>query len=408
MVFANDDVTVSINGQPVTFTGQGPAVVGGRTLVPIAGVFQALGFETQWNPETRQVTVTRDDDVIVITVDSSTFTTNNVSHTLDVPAQLIGGRTMLPIAPVLRTVGYEVGWDGATRTVTIVPVTPVASEPVPPAPPEQLSDDETEAEPEIEPVEDSDYHEEEDTEQEEDAPQTLIGEWFSYDFPLGIPIYVFRADGQGNYGVWDTEWTAIDGVLTIYVNVETEQHQFTTRAEWYYTVDGNYLSLTRRSGQGEIHVYTRGEPRPVSPAEPDEATPEPEEPEQDESELEELETDELETEEPEQEEVADADEATEEQAQAGGTDLTGTWTVFGSHQLMVLRADGRGHMVGVEIGWATNNGVLTICTNPNICERIGFCIAPSIEWNYTLDRNRLTLVCRNNTPGMNFNANRRR
>jgi len=38
---------------------------------------------------------------------------------LDVPAQLISGRTMVPIGPILRGVGYELDWVGATRTVVI-------------------------------------------------------------------------------------------------------------------------------------------------------------------------------------------------------------------------------------------------------------------------------------------------
>ena len=122
VAFANDVITVTADGQAVVFTDQNPVIVNGRTLVPVAGVFQALGFTTEWNSNTRQVTITRDSDVIVLTIGSTTFTTNSVSHTLDVPAQIIGGRTMLPIAIVLRSVGYEVDWNSATRTVTIIPV----------------------------------------------------------------------------------------------------------------------------------------------------------------------------------------------------------------------------------------------------------------------------------------------
>ena len=117
-VYAND-VTVTINGQPVTFADQGPTIVNGRTLVPVAGVFQALGFNVHWDGDTRQVALTRAGDSIIITIDSNTFTANNISHSLDVPAQIIGGRTMLPIAGVLRSAGYNVDWHEATSTVLI-------------------------------------------------------------------------------------------------------------------------------------------------------------------------------------------------------------------------------------------------------------------------------------------------
>ena len=119
IALANNTITVTVNGQAVVFADQGPVIVDGRTLVPVAGVFQALGFTTQWHPDTRQVTINRDTDTITLTIGSRTFTTNSTSHTLDVPAQIIGGRTMLPIAVVLRSVGYEVNWDGVSRTVAI-------------------------------------------------------------------------------------------------------------------------------------------------------------------------------------------------------------------------------------------------------------------------------------------------
>ena len=134
MVLANETINVTIGGQAVTFPDQGPVIVDGRTLVPVAGVFQSLDFDVQWNPEDRTVTLTRSGDTVVITIDSSTFTTNGASHTLDVPAQLIGGRTMLPIATVLRSVGYDVDWDGSTQTVAIATTAVAVPTPVQPAP----------------------------------------------------------------------------------------------------------------------------------------------------------------------------------------------------------------------------------------------------------------------------------
>ena len=42
------------------------------------------------------------------------------AHTLDIPAQIIGGRTMLPLMAVLESVGYQLDWDGLTNTVSVV------------------------------------------------------------------------------------------------------------------------------------------------------------------------------------------------------------------------------------------------------------------------------------------------
>jgi hypothetical protein len=118
-IFANDTINVTIDGAPVSFEGQPPVIVDGRTLVPVRGVFEMLGFEVNWNNDTRQATLSSADYTVVLTVGSATFTTNGASHTLDVPAQLIGGRTMVPIRLPLEAVGFNVGWDNVTRTVLI-------------------------------------------------------------------------------------------------------------------------------------------------------------------------------------------------------------------------------------------------------------------------------------------------
>ena len=116
---ASSDITVTVDGEVVAFEGQQPVIVSGRTLVPVRGVFEHLGFTPTWSGSTQTATLTRNDYTIVITIGSTTFTTNGVEYELDVPAQMISGRTMLPIRAVLESVGYELDWVGSTRTVVI-------------------------------------------------------------------------------------------------------------------------------------------------------------------------------------------------------------------------------------------------------------------------------------------------
>ena len=119
VIYANDNIRVTIDGQQVTFDNQSPVIVNGRTLVPVRGVFEQLGFVVGWDGEARQATLTSDDYIVIITIDNATFTTNGVSHILNVPAQILGGSTMLPIRAVLESVGYYLDWDGGTQTVLI-------------------------------------------------------------------------------------------------------------------------------------------------------------------------------------------------------------------------------------------------------------------------------------------------
>jgi hypothetical protein len=129
--FANDAINVTIDGEPVVFEGQQPVNVGGRTLVPVRGVFEMLGFDVDWNSESQQATLTNENYTMIITIGNQTFTTNGESHALDVPAQNIGGRTMVPIRLPLESVGFKLDWDNETNTVLISQDAP---EPTAPAP----------------------------------------------------------------------------------------------------------------------------------------------------------------------------------------------------------------------------------------------------------------------------------
>jgi len=131
MVSADDAITVTIDGVAVDFEDQAPIRVGGRVLIPVSFVFRDLGFTPEWDRPTRTATLTSNDYVIVIVIGEYEFTVNGVVHELDVPAALIGGRTMVPMGPILRSIGINPVWSGSTRTVTIV--TP--DQPEPPEPP---------------------------------------------------------------------------------------------------------------------------------------------------------------------------------------------------------------------------------------------------------------------------------
>jgi len=127
------DIGVTIDGTAVVFPDASPQIVDGRTLVPLRAVFEAIGFDVGWDENSRTAIlwlsgyveegVTAVVTEVVITIGDATFFTNDEEFQLDVPAQIIGGSTMLPIRAVLESVGYYVEWDAATQTVR------VASEP---------------------------------------------------------------------------------------------------------------------------------------------------------------------------------------------------------------------------------------------------------------------------------------
>jgi hypothetical protein len=96
-----------------------PTVVDGRTLVPVRAIFEALGATVDWDNTTRTATGKRGDTTVVIQIGNTTAYVNGEAKTLDVPAQLINGRTMVPARFVSEALGCEVTWYQKTQTAAV-------------------------------------------------------------------------------------------------------------------------------------------------------------------------------------------------------------------------------------------------------------------------------------------------
>lgn len=116
--FAHQQIQVTVDGRTLQFDVP-PAILDGRTLVPLKGIFKALGATVQWNAETRTVTGRKGSDLIVMPVDSRYPTVNGSVVELDVPATIVNGRTLVPTRFIAESLGAEVGWNPETRTVII-------------------------------------------------------------------------------------------------------------------------------------------------------------------------------------------------------------------------------------------------------------------------------------------------
>jgi hypothetical protein len=118
---ANDDVTVIVNGETIDFTGeQAPVIVGERTLVPFRAVFEKMGAEVNWYEESRTCEATYGSITVTLEVGESVmYIGDGTTVDIDVPAQIINNRTMVPVRAISEGIGAIVGWDDKTRTVTV-------------------------------------------------------------------------------------------------------------------------------------------------------------------------------------------------------------------------------------------------------------------------------------------------
>lgn len=126
-VLADSDINVVVNGESIDFTGdQEPVIQNGRTLVPFRAVFEKMGAEVSWFDDIKLCEATYGSITVSIAIgdDKVMIGEGNVIET-DVPAQIINGRTMVPLRVLSESIGAEVSWDGETKTVSVTTPEPV-------------------------------------------------------------------------------------------------------------------------------------------------------------------------------------------------------------------------------------------------------------------------------------------
>lgn len=111
-------VVVYINGKQVQFDVN-PSIKDGRALVPVRAIYEALGAKVEWDGTARTVTGTKSNTKVVLKIDSVDATVNGEHKTLDVPATIIDGRTLVPARFISESLGATVIWDGSSNTVNI-------------------------------------------------------------------------------------------------------------------------------------------------------------------------------------------------------------------------------------------------------------------------------------------------
>ncbi len=111
-------ISVQLDGRNLYFD-QPPAMIDGRLLVPLRGIFEALSADVLYDAATRSIKATKGSTVVQLQLGSRTALIDGRTVYLDVPADTVGGRTMVPLRFVSESLGADVKWSGATKTVVI-------------------------------------------------------------------------------------------------------------------------------------------------------------------------------------------------------------------------------------------------------------------------------------------------
>ena len=119
VVNANTTIAVTVNNNPVIFLDVQPVIVHGRTLVPMRGVFEHMGFNVDWNEELSTATLTREHIIMTVRNGDAFFILDGTPIYPEVPPQIVNNRFMLPLRAIAEATGADVGWDESTRTILI-------------------------------------------------------------------------------------------------------------------------------------------------------------------------------------------------------------------------------------------------------------------------------------------------
>lgn len=111
-------VKLYVNGEEPSFE-VAPFIRDGNTLVPFRAISEALKAQVEWNEEERSVTVIRDGISVKLFIGSTTAYVDGKEVTLEVPAAIAGGSTVMPVRFVSEALKAEVNWEPETSSVII-------------------------------------------------------------------------------------------------------------------------------------------------------------------------------------------------------------------------------------------------------------------------------------------------
>ncbi len=114
----SDTPYIEFNGNILGFDVP-PVIEDGSTLVPMRFLFEQMGADVEWDSETQTATAMLDNKVVTFSIDNINAEVNKTSATMDVPARLINGKTMVPLRFLSENMGYDVDWDADSRTAIV-------------------------------------------------------------------------------------------------------------------------------------------------------------------------------------------------------------------------------------------------------------------------------------------------
>ncbi|GFN32667.1 stalk domain-containing protein [Paenibacillus xylaniclasticus] len=108
----------TVNGNSVSLDAS-PIALSGVTYLPLRFIADSMGAQVDWDQVQKKVMVIRGGTMLELRIGSSELVANGVRQPAAAAPIVRGGRTLVPLRLISEQLGLTVGWDQATKTVTI-------------------------------------------------------------------------------------------------------------------------------------------------------------------------------------------------------------------------------------------------------------------------------------------------
>lgn len=126
---SSSNATIFLDGEPLNLSsGVQVANMKGNVMIPIRVVSENLGFKVGWQKASQTVTVENSEKTVRMVVGSHQAELNGAQVDLNLPPVLNGQSTLVPLRFVSEQMGLDVKWDNQTKAVFLSSSVPPVSE----------------------------------------------------------------------------------------------------------------------------------------------------------------------------------------------------------------------------------------------------------------------------------------
>ena len=114
---------MNVNGESKEIDpGRGtvPMIIGGRTMIPITAMIQEMGGTVGWDGATRKVTINARGKVLEMWLDNKTIKVGGANVEMDVAPVAKNGRTYVPVSFVANNLNAKVSWLNSTKEAIVI------------------------------------------------------------------------------------------------------------------------------------------------------------------------------------------------------------------------------------------------------------------------------------------------